>query len=303
MPFSSDVKLDLPPAEPGCPVRLNLRAANGMDHLRGTGAVVHQELQDWMVLRVFATGALEIEWKDWLTLWLDPTGRTVQYRVQEQTYPTAFEAYIANFALSAALLLQGEETLHSTVVDFEGVGFGLLGSSGAGKSTLAAHLLGQGGELVTDDMLRITESGGVLYAEPGQPRIKLFEETARRHFPGGMNKGRWNPVSEKYLFDTDDLTRPRDRRRLDALLWLAAPEADRPDDISCKRLAGLELFQVLTGSTMNSKLQTPDRLARQLRFTQWVGENLPVYALRYPRRHDVFPQVLGAIRACQLAQA
>ena len=265
------------------------------------GVVDHVTVDEWMTSRAFESGDLEIEWKDWLTLWLNPDGTQVQYRVQESTYPAAFEAYVANFAISAALLLQGEETLHATVIVFEGLGLGLLGGSGAGKSTFAAHLLGRSGELVTDDMLRMTEGDGDVYAEPGQPRIKLFEETARLHYPGGMNRGRWNPVSEKYLFDTDDLTKPRKRHKLDVLVWLTEPEPDAPDAVTCERLAGLELFKVLTGSTMNSKLQTTDRLARQLRYTQWVAGKLPVYALRYPRRHDIFPEVVAAIRALQLA--
>ena len=299
--FSADVSLALTLGEAGAAARLALRKADGLDPASGAGAIVQVERDAWTTSRAFASGGMAIDWKDWLTLWISPDGTDVQYRVQESTYPTAFEAYIANFAISAALLLQGEETLHSTVVQFDGKGIGLLGGSGAGKSTLAAHLLGLGGGLVTDDMLRSTETGGAVYAEPGQPRIKLFEETARRHYPAGLHRGRWNPVSEKYLFDTDDLTKPRERRRLDALLWLTEPEAGQGDAVTCERLAGLELFRVLTGSTMNSKLQTPDRLARQLRYTQWVAGKLPVYALRYPRRHDIFPEVVAAIRALQLA--
>ena len=301
VPFGSDVPLALPAVEAGVAASFDLRSAGACNVPGGTGMVDHVIVDGWMTSRAFASGELEIEWKDWLTLWISPDGSDIQYRVQESTYPRAFEAYVANFAISAALLLQGEETLHSTVVQFDGKGIGLLGGSGAGKSTLAAHLLGLGGELVTDDMLRITETGGAVYAEPGQPRIKLFEETARRHYPAGLNRGQWNPVSEKYLFDTDDLTKPRERRRLDALLWLTEPIEGQPDAVTCERLAGLELFQVLTGSTMNSKLQTPDRLARQLRYTQWVARKLPVYALRYPRRHDIFPEVVAAIRALQLA--
>ena len=262
-----------------------------------TGVVDHATIDDWVSSRVFASGELEIEWKNWLVLLISADGTDVQYRVKESTYPSAFEAYIANFAVSAALLLQGEETLHSTVIVFEGLGIGLLGGSGAGKSTFAAHLLGLGGELITDDMLRITETGCLVYAEPGQPRIKMFEETAQRHYPTGLNQGRWNPVSEKYLFDTDDLTKPRERRKLDKLVWLTVPDKGQSDEVTCERLFGLELFKVLAGSTMNSKMQTPDRLARQLRYTKWVAGKLPVYALRYPRRHDIFPEVVTAIRA------
>ena len=301
VPLTADVSLDLPTAEVDTAARFSLRNACGRNVTESWGVVDHVIAEDWMTSRAYASGELEIEWKDWLTLWISPGGTDVQYRVQESTYPTAFEAYIANFAISAALLLQGEETLHATVIVFEGLGLGLLGGSGAGKSTFAAHLLGRGGELVTDDMLRMTEGDGDVYAEPGQPRIKLFEETARRHYPGGMNRGRWNPVSEKYLFDTEDLTKPRKRRKLDVLVWLTEPEPDAPDAVTCERLAGLELFKVLTGSTMNGRLQTPDRLARQLRYTQWVAGKLPVYALRYPRRHDIFPEVVAAIRALQLA--
>ena len=303
MTFTADLPLALPSAITGTAPCFELGMVDDSSATELVDGVDHEIIEDWMTLRSYASGQLELEWKNWLTLWINPNGTDVRYCVRETAYPTAFEAYIANFAISAALLLQGEETLHSTVVRLGGVGIGLLGDSGAGKSTLAAHLLGLGGELVTDDLLRITQTGDVIYAEPGQPRIKLFEETAQRHYPAGLNRGRWNPVTEKYLFDTDDLTRPRERHQLDVLLWLTEPEPGQGDSVTCQRLAGLELFKVLTGSTMNSKLQTPDRLARQLRFTKWVAGKLPVYALRYPRRHDIFPEVVAAIRALQLATA
>ena len=185
--------------------------------------------------------------------------------------------------------------MHATVVEYQGCGIALLGDSGAGKSTLAAYLLGCGAELVTDDMLRITAADGALFAEPGQPRLKLMREAAELHFGGVADRGRWNPVSEKYLFDTHDLTSSRERQRLDLLVWLAPPDEAEVDAVNIKQLAGLELFKILAGSTMNAKLQTPDRLTRQLRFTEWVGARLPLYELRYPRRHDVFPAVVETI--------
>ena len=293
--FSSDVRLALPQASAELEVRFEISEAQA-DQPRLEGDTVAQTVRDgWTALHCYTSGAMEIEWKDWLSLWVSPDGRTAKYRVQEKTYPTAFEAYIANFAISAAMLLQGEETLHATVVECQGRGIGLLGDSGSGKSTLAAHLLGLGADLVTDDMLRITETNGALFAEPGQPRLKLMKEAAERHFSGTTNRGRWNPVSEKYLFDTHDPIAPRARQRLDLLVWLAPPDEAQPDAVLLKQLAGLELFRVLAGSTMNAKLQTSDRLTRQLRYTEWVGARLPVYELRYPRRHDVFPSVVDTI--------
>ena len=300
MAFSSDIRLALPPA----PTERQLRFALSEDP-DGKGSPLHHAIvqtvrDDWTALHLFTSGAMQIEWKDWLTLWFSPEGGTVNYRVEKKAYPNAFEAYVANFAISGVMLLQGEEPLHGTVVEYQGRGIALLGDSGAGKSTLAAHLLRLGGDLVTDDMLRITETDGALFAEPGQPRLKLMKEAAEHHFGGAADRGRWNPMSEKYLFDTHDLTAPRARQRLDLLVWLAPPDEAQPDAVLLKQLAGLELFKVLAGSTMNAKLQTPDRLTRQLRYTAWVGARLPAYELRYPRRHDVFAAVVENIMGARI---
>ena len=248
-----------------------------------------------MALRVYRNGYVEIEWKDWLSFWIDPQGQNVRYRVKEERYPTAFEAYVANFAISACLLLQGEELLHSTVVSYRGAGIGFLGASGAGKSTLTAYLLGLGANLVTDDMLRITIHGDRVYAEAGPPRIKLFEETARRHLPGLTNNGRWNPLSEKYLFDTAMQTISRPRTQLDALVLLSPPLDGSLQEVVLQILTGLELFQTLIASTMNYRLQTKDRLTRQFAFADNLSHQLPVYVLHYPRRHDIFPVALRCL--------
>ena len=148
--FASDFPLALPAAEAGAAVRLCLRYAGGRNAVErdipvSFGVVDHVTGDDWMISCAFTSGALEMEWKDWLTLVFNPDGTEVQYRVEESTYPTAFEAYIANFAISAALLLQGEETLHSTVIAFEGLGIGLLGGRGAGTRTELAPSISSSG--------------------------------------------------------------------------------------------------------------------------------------------------------------
>ena len=299
--FDADVALDLPEAPPADEPRFALREMVGPWPALGSKTIVQQEAEDWVEWRLFAGGHVEIEWKGWLRFRIDPDGKSVYYQVQEQTYPTAFEAYVANFAVSSCLLLQGEEFLHSTVVYWRGAGIGFLGDSGAGKSTLTAHLLTLGAELVTDDMLRLTEKKGKFYAEPGQPRLKLFEEAATFHLPASVNRGRWNPLSEKYLFDLGGSSEVRPHRPLEALILLAPPQdGEEEQEIRLRALAGLELFQTLTASTMNYRLQTPDRLARQFAFASRLANRLPVYALHYPRRHDVFPEVVRALEEAVL---
>lgn len=293
--FGSDTALELPSAPIGVPLRFELYAISGPWPASKAGPINHEDGDDWVTLRVYSDRSVEMEWGEWLSLWIDPSGQSVGYRVAKERYPTAFEAHIANFAISASLLLQGEELLHSTVVRLRGWGLGFLGSSGLGKSTLTAYLLGRGAELITDDMLRVTEQAGVLYAEPGQPRLKLFEEAAKRHLPASSNKGRWNPMSEKFLFDTGPPSKARSSIPLHALILLAPPGEGENKEISLRSLDGLELFQTLTSSTMNYRLQTKDRLARQFAFAEKLAKNLPIYSLHYPRRHDIFPKVLEAI--------
>ena len=300
--FCSDIELQLPPAKLGAQFRFELRASSGLWPDADGGCVVQEDGDDWVTLRLFSNGGLEIEWRDWLSFWIEADGRLVSYKVREGAYPTAFEAYVGNFAVSACLLLQGEEFLHSTVVHFRGTGLGFLGPSGAGKTTLTAYFIGCGAELVSDDILRISETEGALYAEPGQPRLKLFEEAAERHLSASISKGRWNPVSQKYLFDLAPPTMMRMRRPLHALIFLAPPLDVAPDKIELRRLEGLELFQTITSSTMNCRLQTADRLARQFAFAGRLAEQLPVYALHYPRRHDVFPDIVQALEETVLAQ-
>ncbi|NBB23608.1 hypothetical protein GVM20_00530 [Porphyrobacter sp. SLTP] len=302
VPFCSDIELQLPSAPIGEPLRFQLEECKGAWPAVGAGQIVQEDGDDWVTLRVYSGGGVEIEWRDWLWFWINAEGRSVIYRVKNETYPTAFEAYVGNFAVSACLLLQGEEVLHSTVVQYRGAGLGFLGPSGAGKSTLTAHLIGCGAELVTDDMLRITENNGVHYAEPGQPRLKLFEEAAARHLTASVNKGKWNPVSQKYLFDLAAPASLRAHRPLDALIFLAPPREGAPDKIELRRLEGLELFQTLTSSTMNYRLQTADRLARQFKFARRLAQKLPVYALHYPRRHDILPDVVRTLEETILSK-
>jgi hypothetical protein len=293
--FSADIPLQLPSAPSDQVPRFALSASECAWPSGGAGRIIGDVSDDWMSFRLYGNGYVEMEWRDWMSFWIDPDGRTVLYRLKEATYPSAFEAFVGNFAASACLLLQGEEPLHATVVRYKGAGLGMLGPSGAGKSTLSAHLLTLGAELITDDMLRITEQDEMLFAEPGLARLKLFAEAAALHCPLIVDQGRWNPLSEKYLFDFSVPTEPRERVPLNALLYLSPPDENASDGVELRRLEGLELFEILTSSTMNSRLQTKDRLARQFAFATSLAGRLPVYALTYPRVHDIFPAVVAAI--------
>lgn len=210
----------------------------------------------------------------------------------------SFEANLLNFVVSASLTLQGEETLHSTVVEIDGRAVGLLGLSGAGKSTLAAFLISRGADLVTDDMLRVSFTEGALLAYPGPYRLKLLDEPGKRFLPGAMADGYFNSLSGKIMVQPRAaVPHHREPTPLAALFHLGHPN-DQPvvKTVSCTRLGGVELARVIISSTMDTRYARPDRLTRQIEFAARVAEALPVYELRYPRSVEAMDDVAAEIR-------
>jgi hypothetical protein len=246
---------------------------------------------DWVQHAVLENGDLYMRWAEWFEFLVSPNGRRVLCSNLSNVALEAFEAYLTNFAVSAALVQLGEEPLHSTVVNIGGRAIGLLGTSGSGKSTLASYLIDRGGKLLTDDMLRVTMAGGEAIAHPGPYRLKLSKEAANRYLPNAVGPARWSPLGEKLIYELGDPNMARPARRLSALYRLDAPMSGSDRGVALEQLTGLELFKTISASTMNSRLHTPARLARQFRFAERMARVLPVYRLTYPRNFEVFSQV------------
>src|SRR6476620_8614637 len=186
----------LPPADGDGPVDMRLlRAAPGAF----AGFDASASPTTWYRREVLADGSVYLAIPDVLQAMIGADGRVAQCAPAPDGDPLAFEANVRNFVATAALTLQGEEPLHATVVRMDDRAVGLLGDSGAGKSTLAAFLLAEGAELVTDDMLRVAYDGGQAMAYRGPPRLKLFDEQARRLLPAAARDAAFNPMSGKLL--------------------------------------------------------------------------------------------------------
>jgi hypothetical protein len=236
-----------------------------------------------------------MRWDGWIEFLISQDGTTVLCQNLSSVAPISVEAYLTNFAVSAALLQRGEEPLHATVVEFGTDTVGFLGESGAGKSTLAAYLIKQGGTLVTDDMLRVTYDEERALAHPGPNQLKLFEEPAQQLLSKSIRRGRFNPLSGKLLFQPCDGLGASRPRRLSALYQLEYPRADQQDRVSLTRLVGLDLFKTITSSTMNSRVDLPARLLRQFQFATRLARSVPVYRLTYKRNYDVLSKVADTI--------
>ena len=267
------------------------------DHFRAIAPDRAPDPDDWVQHVILDDGSVYVKADGVFETQISADGRNVTCRALGEIDQRSFEANLLNFVVSASLTLQGEETHHSTVVEFDGHAVGLLGLSGAGKSTLAAFLIGRGADLVTDDMLRVSFAGGTLLAHAGPYRLKLLDEPGKRFLPAATADGYFNSLSGKVMVQPrENVPLHREPIPLAALFHLGHPD-DQPgvEAVSLSRLGGVELARAIISSTMDTRYALPGRLARQIEFAARVARTLPVYELRYPRSVDAMDDVAEEI--------
>jgi hypothetical protein len=292
--MASEVPLNLPevPVNAVADVELRIAQPGAFASLRGTPK---SDPNDWFRHAILEDESLYLRWEGWVEFLVSRDGRVVLCENLSNLAFESFEAYLTTFAVSAALLQQGEETLHATGVKIGRRSVGFVGPSGAGKSTLAAHLISKGASLVTDDMLRVTWNDEIAIAHPGPFRLKLFEESAKQYLRGAICRGRYNPLSGKLLFQPSGpfAVGPQ---RLSALYQLQQHgNNSNSNGVSLKRLSGLDLFTTIAASTRNSRISLPGRSQSQFYFVERIAKAIPVYRLCYYRTYNVLNKVANLI--------
>lgn len=251
----------------------------------------------WIAHAVLPDGGLYLSAPDIFDVEVSADGRHARCCLAPGVDRRTVEANLLNIVIGTALTLQGEEPLHATAIDLGGVAVALLGSSGAGKSSLAAHLLSRGGDLVTDDMLRLKFDDQQVLALPGPYRLKLLDEPARIYFPTASADGLFNALSGKMMIRPGAV----DRREshgvpLAALYFLGDLPGQAPvEEVEAIALYGLDRVRVLLASAMDDRNTSPSRLARQMAFVSELSSKLPLFHLRYPRRFEVMDRVAAEI--------
>ncbi len=249
----------------------------------------------WWYRHGFAgDGSVYLFWEDLFQFWISAGGGQIVCGSIGAETMESFQVYLLGHALGFALVNQGQEPLHATVVRFNGRTVAFLGPCGAGKSTLASYLLRCGGQLVTDDLLRLDVDGERVLAHPGPQRIKLLPEPAGLYMSEKAHGVPMNPTTGKLIIPLRDPHRAESPVPVDALIQLDWPEND---EVRMERLHGREAFLSIIAGTFNRRVTTPARLARQFRFAEAVCARLPVYRLRYPRDFELLPRLRDMIWA------
>jgi hypothetical protein len=78
-----------------------------------------------------------------------------------------WQRFLVGRCLPLAAMLRGYEVFHAGAVEIDGGVVAVVGPSGAGKSSLTVHLVLQGADFFTDDVLVLEESEAQLVAHPG----------------------------------------------------------------------------------------------------------------------------------------
>ena len=238
---------------------------------------------DWFKLAYLPDGSIYVRWEQWFHFLIAADGSRIAHGLFADAPAESFEAYLLNQALSFALVKMGQEPLHATCVERNGVCIGFMGASGLGKSTLAACFLAAGCRLLTDDVLVVSPEAAL--AEPGPQRIKLLPDIAEQFLGPARHGVAMNPASEKIIVPLSPESCCSHAVRL-ARLYLLCDWAESENEcrLGTERLSKQDAVIRLVGGTFNRRIQGRERLERQLAWITRLAGTLPVWRLIYPRQ-------------------
>ena len=244
------------------------------------------------------SGEIHVGWPNLFEFLISNDGTKISVTSKSRVSLETLRAYLLGQVLSFALVRQGIEPLHGTVIVTDHGAVLLMGDSTYGKSSLAAAFLKMGYQLLTDDLVVLQPKSGLFVVLPGVPRIKLFPDAAQR-FVGGIGRAkRLHPNSDKLVIALGPKKICQLPTPLRAIFVLAEPsKSGKASRITIRRLSQRRAFAATVSNTFNSKITDRDRLRRQFEMATRVVSEVPVKALCYPRGFDFLPAVCNAILA------
>jgi len=257
------------------------------------------DTSDWFFRTPLPDGSDYLRWSGLFEFLISADGRRIAYHALTHGSRETLQTYLVSQTLSFALIKQGLEPLHATVVMIGEQAVAILGACGHGKSSLGAAFLQSGSRLLTDDLLVTSHVPGrpnVILAHPGPPRIKLFPKISARLLGTGRSGARMNPYTRKMILPLAHHEHCTKTVPLRACYVLQPPIVHRaPARVTIGPLSPRQACLELIANTFNTIITEPARLARQLDWAARLANTVPVKSLSYPRRLSHIPAVLAAI--------
>ena len=185
--------------------------------------------------------------------------------------PNVLDEALLGPPLTFALALHEVWCLHASAVLKGGQAILFLGASGDGKSTLAAYLneAAPGGwRRLADDILPCMLAGGLPFARPHFPQLKLSPEE------------RYPPTADEAV-------------PVGAVVVLRPTRESA--EITLEPLVATAAVKALAEQTVAVSLFDRALHGAHLRFVAGLVQAVPVYRMRYPHDYARLPEVVGAL--------
>jgi hypothetical protein len=241
-------------------------------------------------------GSIYIRWSGLFEFLISHDGRLIVGHPLNNANKEAFLNYLLGQTLSFAIVKQGIEPLHSTVVRVNDFAVGFIGDCGYGKSSLAAGFLQAGYPLLTDDLLVLRENNGCFLAYPGLPRIKLFPKIAKSLIGERVKGFPIDKSTSKLIFPLGRYQSVKTTSPLKVIYVLSPPKNGfRSQGVTIRKLSHRSAFLSLLKNTYNPLVTEPDRLKRQFALAHRVVSKIPFKLLSYTRTLKSLPLIREAI--------
>ncbi len=204
----------------------------------------------------------------------------------------AVRVYLLGLIMGVILMQRGMLTFHAGAVARGGRAIAFMGDKGSGKSTMTAYCCRHGFQLLSEDLLALTDDGPALTAWPGYPRLKLTDESGERL---GVVPDEREPVFGKQILWLNDRFHeaPARLERI-YLLQTGQPARLHPCDPT---VAARELVTHWFGTQFGAELVHGFGPGRLLAHAVAVARRVPVCLLTRPLEWAALPDVLQHIEA------
>jgi hypothetical protein len=223
-------------------------------------------------------------------------GRKIIAQPNPGATPEQVNLYLLGTVFGTLLHQRRILPFHCNVIELDGSAFLFCGDSGAGKSTLAAYFVDRGYRLLSDDLCALSFSGdGRLFAAPGVPRLRLWQDTLDMlgRSSAGLKLVPWYEDKFEVPLTGQNFGEPLP---VAGLYHLRLAESGRPPGIH--RLRGLEAANAVTANIYRRRHADLDGAAPfYLGATTRIIDEISIFAMNRRWGFDHFRDEAIAVEA------
>ena len=197
--------------------------------------------------------------------------------------------------LPRLLAHHGRLIVHGSAVQIDDRALVFIGDSGAGKSTLAASFSADGHRLLCDDGIVLTPGKRCTMALPTYRSLRLWPDSVAGIYPEAAPRvAPMAHYSTKQRVLVDDGSPPAPEPLPLAAVYVLSSTADTKTT-SISRLSARDACMAIIRNAFQLDVTDRNRTADLMSKAGDVAEQVPVFALSYPRGYEHLPAVRAAV--------